>query len=279
MEDAFEIELKVSVVIPAYNMGGLLSDAVDSVLTGALHDVEVIVVDDGSTDNTKEIMSRYTHSTSNKYDPRVRYAYQENKGKPSALNHGLRLFRGKYFTILDADDEIPPDSLESRYVKAEEASTPVDCVIGGFSVINEDGNCIGDRKAPETSNPLHLRNQYFFRYKTPFHLCACLLRRELVDRVGFFDRSISRVDDLDYALRVLKDARQIEIVHKSVYCYRKYRSEISERLRYRWATLTQRPRVYWKHATPFKAPVAVSAGLISDLGKGVYEVLIGNYDE
>ena len=279
MGDTLETKCKVSVVIPAYNMGGLLSDAVDSVLTGALHNVEVIVVDDGSTDDTKEIMSRYTHSTSNKYDPRVRYVYQENEGKPSALNHGLRIFSGKYFTILDADDEMPPDSLESRCVKAEEASKPVDCVIGGFSVINEDGNCIGDRKAPETSNPLRLRDQYFFRYKTPFHLCACLLHRELVDRVGFFDCSISRVDDLDYALRVLKKARQIEIVHKSVYCYRKYRSEISERLRYRWATLTQRPKVYWKHAASLKAPIAVSAGLASDVGKGLYEMLVGNYNE
>jgi len=272
-------KISISVIIPSYNMGGFLPNAVDSVLTGTLQNVEIIVVDDGSTDDTKKIMSRYTRSIEEQHDPRVRYVYQKNKGKPSALNHGLRLFRGKYFTILDADDEVPSDSLESRFVKAEESSTPVDCVIGGFSVVDEEGRCIGERKAPETSNPLHLRNQYFFRYKTPFHLCTCLLHRELVDRVGFFDRSISRVDDLDYALRILKEARQIEIVHKSVYCYRKYRSELSERLRYRWATLTQRPRVYWKHATPFKAPVAVSAGLISDLGKGVYEMLIGNYDE
>jgi glycosyltransferase involved in cell wall biosynthesis len=268
----------VSVIIPSYNMGNLLPNAIESVLSGDLQEVEIIIVDDGSTDDTENIVNCYINQSHEKYDYRVKYIYQRNNGKSDALNHGLRLVRGEYFAILDADDELPPDGLENRWLKAKQSEGYVDCVIGGFSVIDEQGNSIGRRSAPETKDPSKLRDKYFFGYKTPFHLCACLLHRDLVDRVGFFNPLITRVDDLDYALRVLKAVRQIELVHKPVYSYRKYRSEIRERLHYRWATLLQRPQVYWRHAEPIQAPLAVSAGLISDLGKGMYEIFFGNYD-
>lgn len=270
--------MSVSVIVPSYNMGDFLPNAVDSVLTGTLQEVEVLVIDDGSVDGTREVMSAYTEPSGDKYDPRVRYVYQENSGKAAALNKGIRLFSGTHLAILDADDELPSDSIERRFIKAKGEGSPSDCVIGGFSIIDQVGGRIGERKAPDTSDSLHLRNQYFFGYKTPFHLCTCLLHRDLIHRVGLFDCRISRVDDLDYALRILKEASRIDIVNGSVYRYRKYRTDISERLRYRWATLTQRPRVYWKNASPLKAPVAVSAGMFFDIGKGLHEILIGNFD-
>lgn len=260
-------------------MGDFLPNAVDSVLTGTFQEVEVLVVDDGSVDGTREVMSEYTEPLGDKYDSRVRYVYQENRGKAAALNKGIRLFSGTHFTILDADDELPSDSIERRYIKAKGNSRQADCVIGGFSIIDQSGKRVGERKAPDTSDPLCLRNQYLFGYKTPFHLCTCLLHRDLIHRVGLFDCDISRVDDLDYALRILKEASRIDIVHGLVYRYRKYRNAITERLHYRWATLTQRPRVYWKNASPLKAPFAVSVGILFDLGKGLYEIIIGNYDD
>ena len=95
---------KVSVIIPTYNYGKYIEKAVDSVLTQTYRDQEIIVVDDGSTDNTREIIEA-------RYKDKVRYFYQENRGAPAARNFGLRKAEGEFVTFLDADDWLMPNSL------------------------------------------------------------------------------------------------------------------------------------------------------------------------
>src|SRR3990172_2859967 len=97
--------MKLSVVIPAYNHGRFLGQCLGSVLSQDLPDFEVIVVDDGSTDNTRAVMASFR-------DPRVRYSYQENRGSPAARNTGYRLSTGEYIALLDSDDLLLPHSLE-----------------------------------------------------------------------------------------------------------------------------------------------------------------------
>jgi glycosyltransferase involved in cell wall biosynthesis len=100
---------KVSVLIPTFNRVRLIGDAVDSVLAQTLHDFEIIVVDDGSTDDTAPwIRERYGS------EGRVRYAHQENRGIGAARQHGLRLARGEYISLLDDDDYYLPRYLESQ---------------------------------------------------------------------------------------------------------------------------------------------------------------------
>lgn len=95
---------KISVVIATYNYGKFISRAVDSVLAQTMKNYEIIVVDDGSTDNTQEILAGY--------GDRIRIIKQENQGYVKAKNRGLREARGEYVILLDADDEFLPQILE-----------------------------------------------------------------------------------------------------------------------------------------------------------------------
>ena len=91
----------VSVIIPCYNHAHYLCRAVQSVLAQTYADWEAIIVDDGSTDNTREVATRFS-------DPRVRYIYQENRGLSAARNTGISAAQGSYLAFLDADDELEP---------------------------------------------------------------------------------------------------------------------------------------------------------------------------
>jgi len=95
----------VSVIIPTYNYGQYIADALESILAQTVRDFEVVVVDDGSTDNTREVVARFT-------DPRVRLLHQENGGTASARNLGRREARGAFIAWLDADDLWKPVFLE-----------------------------------------------------------------------------------------------------------------------------------------------------------------------
>lgn len=268
---------EVSVIIPSYNMGEFVTYAIESVIKCELDSVEIIVVDDGSSDGTKSIIKKYVNELNIKNKSKVKYLYQKNKGKPCALNKGLRASEGEYFTILDADDEITNNSLKSRLNKAKMCKSNVDCVIGGFEIIDEIGSLLGKRSAPKKQKPSTLKNKYFLRYKTPFHLCACLMNKRIIKKIGLFDEHIERVEDIDYALRVLDDHNKVETVDVSVYRYRKYRSKISKRLRYRLSTLVNRPKAYWKNYEGVKAPISVAVGIGYDIAKMLYEIVFGNY--
>lgn len=97
----------VSVIMPAYNGGKYIRRAIESVLAQTYSKLELIIVDDGSTDNTASIIRAYE-------DPRIRYIYQKNRGQAAALNRGLDLAQGAYITTLDVDDWFTPISISER---------------------------------------------------------------------------------------------------------------------------------------------------------------------
>src|SRR5882724_2062331 len=96
---------KVSVIIPTYNRAHYLGTAVNSVLSQTFSDFELIVVDDGSTDDTMRLVERF-------HDSRLRYIYQQHRGISAAMNAGIRAARGGYIARLDSDDIWLPDMLE-----------------------------------------------------------------------------------------------------------------------------------------------------------------------
>ena len=93
-----------SVIIPTYNRAGLIGKAIDSVLAQTFADWELLIIDDGSTDNTRQIVEAYT-------DRRVKYIYQENAERSAARNNGVAQAAGKYICFLDSDDYCLPDRL------------------------------------------------------------------------------------------------------------------------------------------------------------------------
>lgn len=124
--------MKVSVVIPVYNVEKYLSDCLDSILRQTLADFELILIDDGSADSSFAIMQQYALS-----DVRIRIVSQTNRGVSAARNHGLSLAQGDYVLFVDSDDTILPNTLEYLWNHAQK--TDADIVLGNVWMYNLDG--------------------------------------------------------------------------------------------------------------------------------------------
>jgi glycosyltransferase involved in cell wall biosynthesis len=182
---------KVSVIIPTYNRAHLLPKAIGSVLAQTFGDFELIVVDDGSTDDTAAVVERLE-------DERVSYIWQENQERSAARNHGLRLSRGEYVTFLDADDRFFPDKL-ARQVRFLDKHPDVDMVMSGWVYEDETGTVIRKVAPWRRTGELDLR-AWLFDQTT--HVAAMLIRREWLEKVGGFDVNFSVVEDTDLWFRL-----------------------------------------------------------------------------
>ena len=112
--------VKVSAIIPVFNGGKLLKKCLDDLICQTLKEIEIICVNDGSTDDTPEILEQYT-----KLDSRIRAFHQENGGAATARNYGLTKARGSYVLFLDADDFFEPDMLEKTWQRACKLNTDI----------------------------------------------------------------------------------------------------------------------------------------------------------
>jgi glycosyltransferase involved in cell wall biosynthesis len=277
-DSSYNSGVKVSIIIPVYNAEKYVGSAIDSALTGQMDDLEILVIDDGSTDSSASVISEYTDPLSEQYDPRVRYEYQENQGKSAAVNAGFESAEGHYITILDADDQLPSKSLSYRYnALEEEGHFSKHLAIGEFDVFDERGDIVGHRCVPCKNNPKIIYKKFYRYYKSPFHTNACLFSHSLCEKVGLFDTRLRRCQDIDYSLRLLRETDCVAWVSETVYRYRKHRNSLSKRLQVRRKTLMHRPIVYWKNYLGWRRYFSVLTGLVLDFGKLVYE-LAGNYE-
>lgn len=178
-----------TVIIPAYNQGHYLAQAIESVLAQTYDDFEIVVVDDGSTDDTAQIAQGFD-------DPRLRYVYQDNQGLSAARNTGIAHARGRYLTFLDSDDLFLPQKLALLAGRMDE-ETELGLVAGIAIPIDERGEPIGkpfDQNPPSDGRQLLLHN--------PLHVGSVLLRRTWQEKVGLFDQSLRSYEDWDMWLRL-----------------------------------------------------------------------------
>ena len=125
----------ISVVMPVYNGEKYLKDAIDSILNQTHTDFEFIIVNDGSTDNTANIIDSYV-------DSRIIHVRQENRGLPKALNVGASISKGEYIARMDADDISLPNRLKSQYLFFK-SNSDISVLAGSFSYIDEKGKYLG----------------------------------------------------------------------------------------------------------------------------------------
>jgi glycosyltransferase involved in cell wall biosynthesis len=181
----------VSVVIPCYNQAHFLSEAIESVLCQGYTNVEVVVVDDGSTDNASEVASRYERAG-------VRLIRQENRGVSAARNRGLDETQGEYVVFLDSDDRLLPGALEVG-VKDLEAHPACALVFGRHMLIETDGSSLGSPFPPYTGGTDYY--EALLRDSYP-GMNDVMFRRAVLEAVGGFDASLPAAEDYDLYLRV-----------------------------------------------------------------------------
>lgn len=177
--DALPADPLFSVVIATYNYGCFVGRAIDSVLGQTLPDHEVIVVDDGSTDDTPERLHAYAG--------RIVSVRRENGGQASAYNDGIARARGRFICILDADDELLPDALEifASHVRAHGEQADSCIFYGGYVSVAEDGS---ERMRPAVGAPsaadARLR-RFLLRKLTGLQHCSSIFPRALLQRFRY----------------------------------------------------------------------------------------------
>ncbi len=204
----------VSVIIPAYNQSVYISEAIQSVLGQTYPNFELIVVDDGSTDETPQIIAQI-------HDPRMRVIRQPNAGLSAARNTGLRESSAPLVTFLDSDDYFLPDKLEVLTNYLEEHSE-IGLVVGRTRFINETGNSIIESaKTPAT---LALPELLF---ENPMCVCGVLLRRKWLECVGMFDESLRACEDWDLWIRLAYAGCRFAWVENIVATYRYHQGQMT----------------------------------------------------
>jgi glycosyltransferase involved in cell wall biosynthesis len=179
----------VSVIIPTHNYGRFIGNALESVLTQTYRDLEVIVVDDGSTDNTREQLGPFADH--------IVYISQANAGVAAARNAGIQRSRGEYVAFLDADDVWLPSKIESSLrILREDPDTGV--VYHWWGFIDQNGNPLPQKVKPTYRGDL-LEQLLLGSLFTP---SMSVLRRASLERVGVFDPAVVPAEDWDMWLRL-----------------------------------------------------------------------------
>jgi len=164
----------ISVIIPAYNYAHLLPRALDSVLAQWADDLELLVINDGSTDNTADVLADYAQ----RY-PQVQIISQANAGAAAARNHGIRLAHGRYALLLDADDELLPEALASLR-QTLQANPDAGLVLGAQLSVTADGRERLRLPTPASGSPRQLIRRYLLEKKISISHCCTLFRRDLL---------------------------------------------------------------------------------------------------
>ncbi len=200
---------RVSVIIPTHNRRAMLLEAINSVLIQTFQDFEILVVDDGSTDGTREAVGNIP-------DLRVRYFYQKNAGRSAARNRGLAESRGEFVAFLDDDDLFLPHKLEVQ-VRELDADPEVGLVVGGWQKIDEKGNVL-----EEIAPKFCALDPEAWLLDCPFIIHAPLVREIWVERASGFDRDFEPNEDWGFWLWLAHAGCRMKWIEGRVCCYRIY---------------------------------------------------------
>jgi glycosyltransferase involved in cell wall biosynthesis len=200
----------ISVIIPVYNGDRYLAEAIESVLAQNYHPIEIIVIDDGSTDRTKQVAESFQ-----KY---IHYIYQPNCGAAAARNIGLKIAAGDLITFLDADDIWNGTKLKIQ-TKIFGGDPEVEIVSGYLQAIHSIENI---NKSPEFQN--------YGDPKMSPQLGASLFRKSVFERVGLFDEELRQAEDLDWFMRAEELKVSIEVHPETVIFYRRHDRNITNQI-------------------------------------------------
>lgn len=182
----------VSVIIPAYNADRYLSECLLSIVNQTLRDIEIIVVNDGSQDNTKNIIDRFAA-----LDSRIKPVNQKNSGVTVALNKGIALATSTYIARMDADDISAVDRLEKQYLYLQ---AHPECTLLGteYEVIDIHGNTLSETNTPNLDDDIRIA----LRLNSPFAHGSVMYRRSDFKAVGGYRKEAGAAEDYDLWIRL-----------------------------------------------------------------------------
>lgn len=206
----------VSVIMPAYNRAHVIGRAIISVLEQAYTNFELIIVDDGSKDNTEEVVKSFG-------DPRIRFTkHEQNRGVCAARNTGIRASRGEYITFIDSDDEMAPLKLQEQLQVFTRQSGIMNIVVVTGVLYLEDGAKPVTTKVESRPCPRGDISRAFFATgrNIPKRIVTMMVRKEYLDEVGLFDETLRASEFWDLGVRLSKRCNfevieaPLDIVHR-----------------------------------------------------------------
>ncbi len=222
----------ISIIIPTFNCAKYITEAIESVLRQTYKDIEVVVADDGSTDNTREVLRPYIENN------KIIYIYQENQGPGAARNTGIKLAKGDYIAFLDADDTLTEDSIEKR-LNLIECNSDIGLVFSDYFYQQEEFKTIEIKFMNDFKNHSYYRIRrtscgilFYGLFKDIFpilfsiHTGTVLVRKEVFDKSGLFRTDIFIGEDRDMWLRIANNFK-IGYINKPLGYYKRYRSSLT----------------------------------------------------
>ena len=188
---------RISVIIPTYNRDAYLVDAICSVLNQTYRNLELIIVDDGSTDHTRQIVNGFA-------DTRIRYLYQDNGGASRARNVGIGMAQSEYIAFLDSDDEWMPQKLEKQMEQMQHLSDRTGIVYCRMKAVYDYGQSIIFPSVEQSSEELSGKMLMKLLKDNVIGTPSILVRKSCLDEVGTFNENLRCLEDWEFVLRVAK---------------------------------------------------------------------------
>lgn len=214
----------VSVIIPAYNAERFIGETISSVLNQTYSNLEILVVDDGSTDKTAEIVCQYIHD-----DRRIKLIQQANAGVAAARNHGIHISKGKFIAPLDADDIWNPENIEAQVVKFLSVGDEVGLVYSWAADIDESGKPTGDVHTSLIEGNVHTT---LLLHDFVANASSLLVRRSCLQHIGGYDIRLRQLhgqgcEDWDLLQRIA-ERNEFRLVPRILVGYRRSVSSMSK---------------------------------------------------
>jgi len=196
---------KVSVIIPTYNCVKYVAKAINSVLEQTYKDYEIVIVDDGSSDDTKKVIEPYLIQNN------VRYIYQENRGLAAARNTAIRNSKGKYIALLDADDYWSPIKLEKQ-VSVFEMKPEVEFIHSNMYLFDEHKESRAQKYSMNIDynklTPKALFKKILF-WEADVFVTTAIIKKTVFDKIGYFDENLSYLgcEDREFWLRLVQKCK------------------------------------------------------------------------
>ena len=204
-------ELKITIITPSFNQGKFIGQTIQSVLDQNCSNLEYIVIDGGSTDNTLSILK--------KYSTRIKWISEKDSGQMEALNKGLKMAHGDIIAFINSDDYYLPETL-NKIVKYFKEDTNLEVITGDYIIIDSQGK--------EIQTAVSVWKKILRKFHGFNTLCVAnyinqpstFWRKSVIDKIGYFNEELHYVFDYEYWLRILRAGITISIVREKFSCYR-----------------------------------------------------------
>lgn len=202
-----------SIIIPCYQQAKYLKECIGSVSSQTFTDFEILLIDDGSPDNTKEVALELA-ATEN----RLQYLHKVNGGLSSARNFGIAFAKGTYLVFLDSDDSLKPDFLAASYAKL---SGDIDITVTGYSYFND---------SLSIHRTVLIDENLSFKHIIGGNICppvSIAIKKSFLDNVGLFDETLNSAEDWDLWIRFFKAGAKLAIINQDLANYRVHEHSMS----------------------------------------------------